>query len=179
MWHPKPERGITQPSSRFAFYNVMTSSSSSSISPSTTISLVALVRHWEKVGKASKQSIKQDFDSMTTTAQWAAVVKNTKFSTSSERGEGRSSVKSNSLSKWREGGSRIVCFYGPWTVSLLYDDIHASRHLTYKFTMRVSKEILLLVRRHSYLWVLPKICLRYVWKTFLKLALFMRNIWLS
>ena len=33
------------------------------------------VRHWEKVGKASKQSIKQDFDSMTTTAQRAAVVK--------------------------------------------------------------------------------------------------------
>ena len=78
MWHPKPECGITQLSSRFAFYNVMTSLSSSSISPSTTISLVALVGHWEKVGKAIKQSINQAskiFDSMTTTAQRAAVVK--------------------------------------------------------------------------------------------------------
>ena len=76
MWHPKPECGITQPSSRFDFYNVMTSSSSSNISPSTTISLVALVRHWEKWAKqSSNQAINQHFDCMTTTAQRAAVVK--------------------------------------------------------------------------------------------------------
>ena len=40
---PKPECGITQPSSRIAFHNVLTSSSSSSSLPSTTISLLALV----------------------------------------------------------------------------------------------------------------------------------------
>ena len=68
---PKPECGITQPSSRTAFHNVLTSSSSLSISPFTTISLVALVGLYEKVGKA----INQHFDSMTTAAQRAAVVK--------------------------------------------------------------------------------------------------------
>ena len=47
---PKPKCVITQPISRMAFYDVLTSSSSS---PSTTISL-ALVSFWEKVGKASK-----------------------------------------------------------------------------------------------------------------------------
>ena len=56
---PKLECGITQPSSRFAFYNVMTSSSSFYISPSTTISLVALVGLYEKVGKSIKQSSNQ------------------------------------------------------------------------------------------------------------------------
>ena len=44
-----------------------------------TISLVALVGLYKKVGKsskqASKQAINQHFDSMTTTAQRAAVVK--------------------------------------------------------------------------------------------------------
>ena len=71
---PKPECGITQPGSRIAFDTVLTSSSSS---PSTTISLVALVGLYKKVGKSSKQAINQDFDSMTTTAQAqrAAVVK--------------------------------------------------------------------------------------------------------
>ena len=63
--HPKPECGITQPSSRFALYNVMTSSSSSSISPSTMISLVALVGHWEKVGKSSKQASNQSINILT------------------------------------------------------------------------------------------------------------------
>ena len=66
---PKPECGITQPSSRNAFYNVLTSSN---LSPSTTISLVAVAGLQEKVGK---QASNQHFDSMTTTAQRAAVMK--------------------------------------------------------------------------------------------------------
>ena len=55
----KPECGITQPISRFALYNVMSTSISSSISPSTMISLVALVGQWEKVGKSSNQASNQ------------------------------------------------------------------------------------------------------------------------
>ena len=45
---PNPECGITQPSSRIAFYNILTSSSSS------TISQVAIVGLQKKVGKSRK-----------------------------------------------------------------------------------------------------------------------------
>ena len=74
----KPECGITKLSSRIAFNTLLNSSCSLSSSPFRTISLGALVGLQEKVGKASKQAIKI-FDSMTTAAQRAAVVKTLRF----------------------------------------------------------------------------------------------------